>query len=160
MLRPIKRDQQTSVISILDEAIDMDRSPRSDDGEMLAYAQERLENPSCWRERLTFVDGETPTEFVIGIIPSSTMNRIDDECREHDAVQPRNERFWRCFLAGVRDIVGGFDDSVPKETIEGVSYVKASWLRYHFVGHLRQVGLEIGAVIWSWNRLSGDDRKN
>ena len=159
MLRPIKRDQQTSVVSILDTAIDTERSPKSDDGSMLSYAEERLQDPSCWRNTLSFLDGETPTEFVIGIIPSSVMNRIDDECREYEGVQPRNERFWRCFLAGVRDIIGGFNDP-PKEVVEGVSYVQASWLRDHFIGPLRQVGLEIGAVIWSWNRLSGDDVKN
>ena len=162
MLKPVKRNQTISVVSVHDSAIDMDRSPKTETeegDETLLYVAERSENPGCWREHLIIHDGAIPTQFVIGIVPSSELNRIDDECRLHDDMRWR-ELCWRCFLHGVRDIEGFGVDRVPKEKIDGVDYVSAAWLKKTFVGGLRAVAIEIGSLIWRWNMLQEADIKN
>lgn len=158
MLKPIKRDQTVSVVSVMDGAIDYDASSKTTDDngqEILEYMITRLRDPSSWRDKLAFKDGETPTEFIIGIVPSATLNRIADECA--GSVERPRERYWRCFLAGVREIIG---IEAPKEKIDGMEYVKATWLRDTFVGPWRDIALEIGMVIWVWNTLTSADVGN
>jgi hypothetical protein len=158
MLKPIKRDQVVGAVSIRDSAIDHEQSPKilNDAGEeILEYVKTRFQDPASWRDKLAFHDGEVPTEFLIGIVPSATLNRIMDEC-VGDTDRPC-ERYWRCFLSGVRDIVGM---ECPKEEIHGVKYVKATWLRDNFVGPWRDIALEIGATIWVWNTLGPGDVGN
>lgn len=162
MLKPINKDQSINVISVQDPAIDFDRSERRvvRDVEVLAYAIERHRDPSSWRRSVKFRDGETPTIFEVGIIPSAERARIEDDCKSNTEIERHKELSWRCFLHGVRNIHGGFEtDDAPRVTIDGVEYLSPSWLRIVFVGPLMMVGVEVGGTIWAWNQLGDDDAK-
>ena len=171
MLVPMTPGSSVSVISTMDPAIDRERSThgtvefRGEQVECLEYINTRLIDPTSWRRSVVFVDGESPTEFVIGVIPPAELNRIEDEC-----VGAETQRNWRCFLHGIRDIVnapspmiireGGGEDDVPKILVDGLEYVRPSWLRMRFVRGLRKVALEIGLLAYWWNQVQDADVKN
>lgn len=171
-LIPSTLDATTSVISCIDPAIDHDASEKKtfsnlSDREMLAYIGDRFDRPSSWRDSVKFKDGSSPTVFIIGVVPPSTLNRIDDECRGDS--RP-HERHWRAFLHGVREIENGPTVSVtkdgrtvqttPKIDINGIEYVDPQWLASTFIRSLRNVGIEIGAMCYHWNQASDSDIKN
>lgn len=162
MLKPILRDQVVSMVSIQDPAFDLATSPKVEANGALVpeYAVERFGDPSSWRRLLKVVNGQQPTEFLIGIIPAAEHARIDDECRRAETDR-WCELCWRSFVASLRDIKGGFDMSdVPRVSVDGVSYIAPEWTHRTFVGTLYQVAVEIGAIAWQWNRLGEADAKN
>ncbi len=183
-LVPIARDTSVSCVSIYDTAIDWERSTKptaeqeqryyatGQTAPALAYQITQDRSPSSWRDSLVFKDGQTPTEFILGVVPPSELSRIEDECRLGRAdVARMRELCWRCFLHGLRDIRGGPTteitdrdgqkrQGVPKKMVDGIEYVDPAWLQRTFVAHLRDVATEIGLVIWRWNQLPPDDAKN
>lgn len=163
MLKPIQRDQTIAVISVQDPAIDFENSETivRDGVRVLAYARERFSDPGSWRRSVKFLDGEKPTIFEIGILPSAERARIEDECHVGGADHMNRTLGWRCFLHGLRGIDGGFDTKdAERVTIDGVEYLAPSWLRQVFVGQLMLIAVEVGGTIWSWNQLGSGDRKN
>jgi len=169
MLVPITKEATVSCISMQDPAIDADKVHkeiiRGNDGKPLSpepiavYMRDRLRDPGSWRKTVPMKDGAKPTEFVIGVVPPSELNRIEDECRRSGQETHTNELAWRCFLHGVRDIVGiGLE--VVYCTVGAVKYVDPQWLADVFCGRLRNVGIEIGAIVWHWNNLANEDVGN
>lgn len=168
MLVPISPDSTTSCISLRDVAIDWSTTPKEQDtdadspthGQLVpAYRLARIKSPSSWRDNVRFKDGEKPTVFTIGVVPSSELNRIEDECNRGDEGVRHTELGWRCFLQGLRGI-DGFGVKPEMHTVDGIEYVKPAWLAATFVGPLRAVGVEIGSIIWTWQSLMGGDVKN
>jgi hypothetical protein len=166
MLKPISPDATTSAISMTDPAIDYDASEKAPEelakrvgmSGCLQYAVDALVRPASWRDTVKFKDGCEPTVFSIGIVPPSTLARIEDETRGEGAGRV-TEKYWRCFLAGIRK-VAPWDGKVPMKTVNGIEYVDPEWLASTFCGHLRTVGIEIGRMVYSWQMLTGEDVKN
>lgn len=162
MLVPITKDATASCVSMQDPAIDIEKSVREElpDGETSsAYILKRYRDPSSWRELLTMKDGATPTVFIIGVIPPAELNRIEDECSNADGTRNANELGWRCFTHGLRK-VEGLELDVRTRTVGGIEYVDPQWVADVFVGHLRNVAIEVGSVIWAWNQASPEDAAN
>lgn len=175
-IAPITPDASVGVISFYDTAIDHEGSEKKSekvegkDVEVTRYFAERIKRPAAWRDSVKFKDGERPTVFVIGVIPSSELTRIEDECGIGGTSPKTRELYWRCFLAGLRDIENGPTAEVqrdgrmvreaPKVKVDGVPYVDPSWLRSTFVRSLRSVAIDIGQTVYWWNQLQDDDIKN
>ena len=157
MLVPITKDATATCISLQDPAIDIERSQKADDGTPV-YLRERLRNPSSWRESVTIKDGATPTVFVIGVVPSSELNHIEDDCVGLGKNRG-NELGWRCFMHGLRKIQGMGQKVVTRE-LAGVEYVDPQWIADVFVGPLRNIAVEIGNIIFAWNNVSPEDTAN
>jgi len=169
MLVPMTREASVSCISLEDPAIDQDKVQRKDmlskDGKTVlvkdaaVYLTERLRKPDSWRDTVPMKEGAKPTVFVIGVVPPSELNRIEDECRRLGETGRANELMWRCFLHGVRNIEGLGLDLVYSD-VHGVKYVDPQWLADVFCGPLRKVALEIGTIIYNWNDLSQEAAGN
>lgn len=162
MLKPIQRDQTVGVISVLDPSIDYEASEKTkrEGVEILAYAVERFTDAGSWRRTVKFRDGEKPTVFQVGILPSAERARIEDECRTGTEEARTKTLGWQCFLHGIRDIEGGFDtDAASKLRVDGVEYLAPQWLRTVFCGPLMRIAVEVGTTCWSWNQLGDDDQK-
>jgi hypothetical protein len=179
---PITRDAQVSCISLLDPAIDWERSTKASKEDVakyveagkrppeLAYWVEQASRPASWRELIVCKDGQSPTEFILGVVPPAELSRIEDECGVGKTTERTRELYWRCFLHGLRDMRGGptteitvdgtKTSGVPKKKIDGVEYADPEWLARTFAGPLRKIALEIGNVIWTWNLLGPEVVKN
>lgn len=164
-IKPIMPDSKATIVWHQDPAIDHDACDVSE------YVEKMHKDPSCWRDILKFKDGEQPTEFVIGVIPPSELNAIEDACLKRSSDDThRRELCWRSFLHGLRDIENGPQmtvvergrerKEVPKVDVDGVEYVSPSWLASQFHKHLRQCALDVGAVIWQWNLIDQETIKN
>lgn len=172
MLRPISLDSTTSAVSLLDDALDVERARATQveinmRGEtrkvsaLEAMGFECVKDPGVWRKYLPVKDGHSATEFVIGIIPAGDLCRIEDECRVGTSEPHQSELAWRCFLASVREIKGWPDPEPPTmRENNGRKYVDPVWLEKRFVGRLRKVALDIGFQAWSWNQLTETEIKN
>ena len=162
MLVPVTKDATSSCVSMQDPAINRDaivRETLPDGTSAASYIRERYKNPSSWRELVPMLEGATPTVFVIGVIPPSELNRIEDECGNADGTRNANELGWRCFLHGVRKI-DGLELSIVTKQVGGVEYVDPQWLADVFNGYLRNVAIEIGTIVWAWNQLAPEDSAN
>jgi hypothetical protein len=154
-LKPIQLDSQTTCVFRADPAVDNE----SEEGKagVEAYVKVMHSTPSKWRELLKIKAGESPTVFVIGVLPSSDAAQIQDEYINQGKVYA-SSLGWLCFLKGIRDIQG-FGE-VPKVKVDGVEYVDPAFLRKAFVGRLREAACEIGWIVWRWNQISEDEIKN
>lgn len=151
-LKPLTYEDQTVVISPLDSAIDTERS------DIKAYAEVMMKDPAAWRKLIKPKDGETLTEFIIGVIPTEQLVRIHDECEDKTGEELR----WRCFLCSVRGINNwaNSNEKIPTIDRHGVSYVDPDWLSKTFVRGLRYTALHVGMLAWAFNNLTEDESKN
>ena len=158
MLKPVRMADQAVCVTRFDSGIDHENS------DWAAYGAVAFDNPSAWRDFIKAKDGETITEFVIGVVPTEFAIRIEDEClgfREGLRIVERpDERMWRYFLHGLRDIKHWSDGEVPKKDFNGVEYVDPTWIKKTFVKHLREVALDIGRYVWAFNQLTEKEIKN
>lgn len=154
MLKPVTKNACVSTVSLDDSAIDIAAS------DMTAYGDASLKDPGVWRELLKIKDGETPTVFVIGVVPSDLIVRIEDECNIGKDSLRSEELRWRCFLHGVREIQGWPGEPPKTRDVNGVTYVAPEWLKENFNRELKKVALEIGAKVFLWNQLGDNDIKN
>lgn len=152
MLKPIRNDSTASTIYSGDPAVEIENDSIED------FFMNSISNPSGWRDFVNIKDGQSPAVFVIGVIPPSELNRMQDECVRGNSVK-ENELYWRSFLCGVREIEG-WEGETPKVKKNGEEYVDPKWLESTFVRSLRKVGIEIGMRVWSWNNISDDEIKN
>jgi hypothetical protein len=180
--KPISLSDTTSYIDISDSAVDKERlidkqietDPELKDPDLsddrkrvvawkcfqIDFMAAVKKRPAASKELLLFKDGETPTEFVIGVVPAGDMNRIYDETTETDKYRGSgNERFWRMFLHGLRDIKNWHGD-VKKKSVNNINYVDTGWLEKNFVGGLRTTAINVGTAIHWFNELTGDEIKN
>ncbi len=172
MLRPIHLEATVSAVSIYDDAFDVEKARAATHDHAMPdgasktfngvqkYSAERMKNPGCWREFLPVKDGQSPTEFIIGVIPPGELTRMEDEARLSSDTPRPGELHWRAFLSSVREIKNSPWQDVPTDEIGGVRYVRASWLAKQFAGRLRQVALDIGFQAWSWNQVAEVEVKN
>lgn len=124
------------------------------------FAEKCGQHPSESREMLLLKDGATPTVFVVGVIVPDELNRIHDECRETITHRGKtDERAWRAFLHGLRDIQG-WEGEIPKREIRGVEYVDPTWIKSKFTRGLRSIARQVGQIILAWNELTEDEAKN
>ena len=118
-------------------------------------------NPAITLETYVPKHGESVTIFDLGVLQPAVAARIDDETSGlGTGVLRYNERYWRCFLEGVRSIenLSANDGKIPTRTVEGELFVDQVWLRSRFVG-LRELAQEVGFAIWAMNRFTEDDAK-
>lgn len=164
MLKLVRPTSSASVVWPKDPAIDLSSDDRGKcKSDLEKYEQEVARNPTCWKEYLTFKDGERPTEFVIGMVDPSELNRIEDECGLGTSNFKAAEMRWLCFLYGVRNIQNlelEGKKGVPQIQRFDMEYVDPKWLAQTFSGPLRSCALFIGGVIWRWNNLNEEDSKN
>lgn len=118
-------------------------------------------NPGITLETYVPRAGQQVTVFRVGVVQPAVMARIEDETSGAGSGVPRmHERYWRCFLAGLRGVDNFGQRTKPvMRTVDDVEFVDASWLSTMFVGALRKYAEEVGFVIWAWNRFSEDDAK-
>lgn len=136
----------------------------------MRFVTECGKSPSKSRKMLVFKDGEQPTEFVIGVIPSSELNRILDESRflyhggDGDDTKSQawvNQRHWRAFIASLRDIKNWQGNGkIPTRKVGDVDYVDPNWIHSTFVRGLRDVAIQVGAVALGWQNVTEDEAKN
>lgn len=164
MLKPIDAGSTVEAVWHQDPAV-LEMSEE----EQAAYIQAAFDNPSSWRDHLKLKDGEKVTKFVIGVIPSNTLNRLEDA--SNGKYITSNELAWGCFIHGLRDIVDGptlettLEDGrkehvVPKVNVDGIEYVKPGWANKVMSKENRNCGLFIGRVAYYWNMMKGDDAGN
>lgn len=118
--------------------------------------------PGLWRD-IPLSGDSAPTEFIIGAVPPSELNRIEDESRGASGVASMH---FQCFKAALRDIKNGPHDQVkgkpvvPKVNRAGVERVDPEWIEQIFIREARTIANDIGQIAWGWNQLGGDDAKN
>lgn len=172
----------TSFVSTYDPAVDkarvcdvvIDKHPEWRESQMstqqmreIAWQTFELEfaaavgrSPSDAEKLLMFKDGEQPTRFILGAISSEDYNRIVDETQETPTHRGRfAERCWRFFLHGLRDIEN-WPGKVDTHQVGDLTYVDPAWLRRTFVKDLRDVAIQVGQVVLSYNRLTEEEIKN
>ena len=152
MLKPVSKQSCVTTVSLEDTALDIAGS------DMPSYHENVINNPGCWREFLKVKDGESPTVFTIGVVPSEVAVRIEDECRAGLDGMRHEEVRWRYFLHSVRGI-DGWPEEPKKTKIGDTEYIAPDWLKSTFIKNLRLVALEIGTRAYLWNQLSEDDVK-
>ena len=145
-IKPFDPQAYIPVVWSDDPAVDKDASDMTD------YIASIVRDPGTWKQRLKLRDGQTPTEFLVGVLPSAEANAAEDN-------RGAAARSWHSFLHSVRGIKG-WPDKVPTVTRDGVEYVDPAWLAKTMVGPLRQCALEIGFIAYVWNNLSEADGKN
>lgn len=162
MLKPVDLEATCSVVWPEDPAVDQANS------DLTGYIKGLASDPGCWRKYLKFKDGEQPTEFMIGVIPSHLLLKAEDEYGTSKSL------FWSSFLYGLRDIknpgglVAEFTDKVtgqkkrevPTIEVSGIQYVDSAWLSKIMSRKLRDCAIFVGGVAYRWNQLSEDDLKN
>jgi hypothetical protein len=154
MFKPVRMTDQTTCVSPFDPAIDFEQS---DWGE---YSKVIFKDPAAWRKFIKPKEGESLTEFIIGVIPTEHINRISDECSgEKGKITKPNEMQWRAFIHGLKGI-NNWPDKIPTSGINGTERVDLDWIKETFIRDLRQTALHVGAVAWAFNQLSGDEVKN
>lgn len=117
-------------------------------------------DPAASERLLVFKDGETPTKFIVGALSTEDFNRIVDETQETQTHRGRsNERMWRMFLHGLRGIEN-WPSKVETRKVGDLEYVDPAWLRRTFVRELREIAIQVGAVILTYNRLTEEEIKN
>lgn len=182
VFKPVTMADSCSFVSTYDPAIDrkricereLENHPEWQEGNLsvdqqMAVAWRAFENefaltagkdPTKAVELLLFKDGETPTRFVVGAVAPDEFNRILDETQETRTHRGGgNERCWRMFLHGLRNIEGWSGD-VKRYKVGELEYVDPAWLKRTFVGKLRTVALQVGGVIMAYNTLTEDEIKN
>jgi len=147
-----------------------DPSVEYKDGKTIDDYRKLLESGGNWRECLDVVDGE-PTEFIVGVIPSTKMCSIDNKYMYGIG---QVGAFWEKFLYGLRDIhnpgeltvtttdpVTGnkVGPRVPTRDFHGVSFVDPEWLEKVMARKLRLCALFVGSIVGPWNSLGEDDAK-
>lgn len=174
--RPIALSSQVTYVSHLDPAVDrramLDETIAASD-ELQAVTDLELRDAKAWgrflddyipkvsndpnhsAHALKFKQGETPTKFVLGVIPAEEMVRIADETREKP-----NEKSWRAFLAALRGIEGWPENPIPTRKVNDVEYVDPTWIKKHFVRGLRLVANDAGVIAWMWNQMTEAEVKN
>jgi hypothetical protein len=146
MIKPVDPQAYISVVWGGDPAIDQLAS------NLEKYHERSAKDAKAAREGLKFKDGNTPTEWLLGVTPSSEANAAED-------MRGFSARAWHSFLHSVRGVKGGFD-KVPTILRDGVEYVEPAWLAKTMVGTLRRCALDLGLIVYLWNNLSEDDGKN
>lgn len=159
MLRPLALDSSVAVIWPGDPAIDTEKSKLSD-----MYADSTIRP---WRDFVVTKPGELVTQFVVGVIAPSDLNRLEDE----NGRGRFSSLAWGCFLASLRDLVDGptltstdemghVKQLVPKLKRGAIEYVDPAWLERTFIRGLREAGVFVGAMARLWNQLREDEAKN
>lgn len=180
--KPISMADSVSFVSTYDPAIDKVRIceeiiDRHDDWKQsqmssdqmydLAWVEFQAEfaakigrDPENSLSLLKFKDGESPTKFVIGSVPSEDFNRIVDETSESRTHRGKlSERCWRFFLHGIRK-VENWSGQVEMRKVGDLDYVDPAWLRRTFIRDLRDVAIQVGQVVLAYNRLTEEEIKN
>lgn len=160
--KPIDPDATIGVVSVLDEAIDETTEKyaeffnRPDDDRSIA-----LKTPWLWRDYLVSKSGMKIAEFIIGTIPSSTMNYISDTFSAS-----HNQLTWEAFVAGLVDIKDGpcmevtDEGGRPKYVVPKFNgKVDPKWLSKIFIRNHRAVALEIGLHAWRWQQFEEEDAR-
>ena len=164
MFKPLQIADCATAVSILDPAIDWDKmiaeSGKTKDQLMIEARAEAENALSGSVAKLAVKTGANLTRFTIGVIPSDEMTRIVDETSPNAGRSRPSERFWRSFLASVRNIEGF--EPAPKRgrMVNGVEYCDTEWLKSTFIKGLRVVACEIGLYAWLWNQLTEAEIKN
>lgn len=149
MFKAVTLDAKRDFICQYDPAIDDDAMTAKD----WAEVHDAWIHGGDWRDKIKIRPGEQPTVFSVGALTAEELNGIIDDTRGNP---PRSEdRSWRAFLAGLRD-VNGWPGPVPKT--EG--RVDRDWLRKTFVGSLRKVALAVGGAVLVYNNTTEDEIKN
>ena len=149
MFNPMTLDAKRDFICPFYPAID-DEAMSAEDWKRY---HEEWSTGTSWRDMLKIRSGETPTVFSIGPLTAEELNGIIDDTR---GAPPRTEdRHWRCFLAGLRDITGW-----PGKVVKDGNRVDKDWLRQTFVGALRKVALSVGVAVLAYNQITEDEVKN
>jgi hypothetical protein len=173
VFKPVSPQSKATVVSSHDPAVDwsaivareIEEHPKLKDEETARMAFElRFVQDAMWgdpanAQKLLIFNGDHPTRFVVGVVPPTELIRIQDDCKDKDGKFREHELQWRCFLHGLRDIEG-WEDEVPKHNVAGVEYVKPSWLQRTFLMELRNVALQIGAMVWTFNNMTRGEVKN
>lgn len=182
MFKPVTLSDKASFVSTLDLAVDKDRiceaeiekHPEWREGLLsaeqlkslawtsfeLEFAKSVASDPASSKRMLLFKDGMTPTVFVVGALDSDEFNRIVDETEETRTWRGAfNQRAWRMFLHGLRDIEG-WPTEVPKRKRGEVEFVDVDWLKRTFIRELRDVAIQIGTVVLHFNRMTETETKN
>jgi hypothetical protein len=152
MFKSVSKDGTRTFVSQFDPAIDQEAMTVED---WDAYRTAWSTSGEDWRSRLKVTQGERLTEFVVGVLGAEELNTILDETKRSDGGIRSEERFWRCFLAGLREIRGW-----PEEPEKENGKIKAAWLRATFVGPLRRVATSVGVAVLSYNQTTEDEIKN
>lgn len=106
-----------------------------------------------WRDKIKFRQGEQPTVFAVGALTAEELNGVIDDTR---GTPPRlEERRWRAFLLGLRDITGW-----PAHVVKVDGKVDKDWLRKTFVGPLRVIACDVGGAVLIFNSITEDEIKN
>ena len=164
MFKPLQLSDSATAVSVLDPAIDWDKMV-ADLGkakeQLVADARAEAETSlSGSAAKLAVKPGMSLTRFVLGVIPGDEMARITDETSPAAGRSRPQERFWRAFLASVRDIDGFEPKPKRGRTVNGVEYCDVDWLKSTFIKGLRVVACEIGVYAWCWNQLTEEETKN
>lgn len=152
MLKAITKDATRSCVSLLDPAIDHKAMTDVDHEDF--EAAWRLGKD--WRAHLRLKPGEDVTVFTIGTLGTEELNTILDETRRADGAVRSDERFWRLFVAGVRDIKPWGE--IQRDPITGK--IKATWLLENFIGPLRRAAISIGVYVLAYNQVTEEEVKN
>lgn len=152
MFKPLRMEDKIGCVTPLDPAINHEASDWN------GYMDNIKSDPGGWRKYIKAKDGETVTEFIVGVIPSEHMVRMQDDCTLN-GVRRGNEFHWRAFLHGLRDIKD-WPTEVPKRMVGKVEYVDPEWIKNTFIRGLRQVAVNVGLVAIAFNQLTEDETKN
>jgi hypothetical protein len=153
MLKPIEPASTATIVYPGDPAF----VPETDKDKAEAFAQRTAAGDhAAWREMLTVRDGQAPTEFVIGVVPAAELTRLEDEAKLGRADERTRTLAWGCLLAGLVD-VKNWPGEIERDS---KGRPTRAWIERSFVRGLRQVGIYVGRVIWSWNQLTDSDARN
>lgn len=116
-------------------------------------------NPSRWKERYPLNDGVQPTIFVIGVIPATRLNELEDLYGSLDS-RTNRRLYWECFVESLRDVLNVPHGKVPTKQRRGIAYVDPEWITETFDGPLRLIAHEMGLAAYRWNNGQELDLKN
>jgi len=150
VFKPITMEARRDFVCPNDPAID-DEAMTAED--WAAY-QDAWRYGGDWRSLLKILPGEQPTVFTLGPLTADELNAIVDDTRGANGGRS-DDRWWRCFLLGLRDITG-WPQAVPKAD----GRVDKDWLRKTFIGPLRRVALSVGVAVMTYNQITEDEVKN
>lgn len=182
---PIDEDVTITTISYLDDDI-LDEPYDGDPFEILtskgkrtfpekdqeltkkgAYIMRCVDDPTVWKQiGIKAQPGGSLVEFVIGAIPPSKLNSIED-----DWADKPTQRYWECFCASLRDLRnapavawhdgGKQKKGIPKEERHGLQLVTQDYINQIFAkGSARSMALSIGRIVYMWNLFGDQDAKN
>ncbi len=184
MFKPSRQESQTSFVTSVDPAIDwekiiklqLDADPATRDSTDFTDAEKRLKavqafktryqealavDPSAHKELFKYKDGQAPTIFYIGVIPSDDAVRIEQECFVGTPKVRLKELHWLAFLHSIRRIENfAAGEKASERVVGGVSYVDPAWLKEKFSRGLRPVAQTVGMASWYWNQLTEVETKN